>query len=288
VAGLGSTDRHAAVYEVPTGALGYDAGDVVHFSYRGGHLRAYTKADSQQDLRVSGERLADLIEEVAAERPGVPIDLLAHSQGGLVSRLALIELEERHGRAWLDRLGLFATLATPHHGADLATAVHAIDSTSVGDSLLDQLGERAMPGLDPSRPAAAQLSETSDLIRFLDDHPLPVGLHALSVAARGDIVVPVPRTQLAGATEVIVPVDGLSAHDQLPGSPEVARELALALSGAPPTCTSFTDALEAETVGAAISRAEDHVGAHLWPALGALEVLGPLQPDDDGLRPPDR
>ena len=48
----------------------------------------YLPDDTQQDLRVSGRRLADLVEQVAAAHPGVPIDLLAHSQGGLVARLA--------------------------------------------------------------------------------------------------------------------------------------------------------------------------------------------------------
>ena len=72
-------------------------------------------------------RLADLVEAVAARGPhGVPIDLIAHSQGGLVVRLALIELERRHGAEWLARIGLVATLGTPHGGADLATAIHAL------------------------------------------------------------------------------------------------------------------------------------------------------------------
>jgi hypothetical protein len=288
VAGLGSNGGDGAVFEVPTSELGYDDDDVLRFSYRGGHDRAYETADTQQDLRVSGRHLADLIEQVADERPGVPIDLFAHSQGGLVARLAVIELEERHGAAWLDRVGLFATMGTPHGGADLATLVQALESTSIGDGLLDQVGERALPGLDPTLPAAAQLSETSDLIRRLGDHPLPEGLHALSIAARGDVIVPVPRARLDGAQAVVVPVDGFSAHDELPGSPEAARELALALAGDPPTCVSFTSALVSEALGAAISRAEDHAGADLWAALAVLEVLGPTQPDEDELVRPAR
>ena len=82
---------------------------------------------------MSAARLADLVEAVAAEAPGVPIDLLAHSQGGVVVRLALIELERRHGTEWLAALGLVATLGSPHGGADLATAIHALSSTGSGD-----------------------------------------------------------------------------------------------------------------------------------------------------------
>jgi hypothetical protein len=56
------------------------------------------------------------------------------------------------------------------------------------------------------------------------------------VAAAGDVVVPALQTALAGATNVLVPVDGLGAHDELPGSPQAAREVALALGDEGPTC----------------------------------------------------
>lgn len=292
VAGLGSTSDTGAIGHVDTDGLGYDEGDVVRFSYAGGPTEAtggslpgvtassYGAGDTQQDLHISGRRLADLVEDVAAQAPGVPIDLLAHSQGGLVARLALIELQERHGDGWLERVGLLATLGTPHGGADLATALSAINATPLGNLAFD--GLEAVAGLDTEADGTdiGQMSETSDLIRELADHPLPPGLRALSVAARGDLLVPVPRTHLAGATEVVVPVDGISAHDSLPGSPEANRELALALAGLPPTCTSFAAALLAQVEGVAVSTVEDLVGAYLWSVasrpLGPLATLAPL------------
>ena len=100
-------------------------------------------ADTQGDLRVAGARLADLVEAVAAEAPGIPVDLYAHSQGGLVTRLALDRLAERG--VPLDRLGLVATLASPHLGADLATTLE----------MLSEPASTGRPAVTAARRAAA-------------------------------------------------------------------------------------------------------------------------------------
>jgi len=277
VAGLGSTSGHASIDDVDVGQLGYEADDVLRFSYEGGRTPAdgggaladiaattYDAADSQADLRRSGEHLADLIEEVAASAGGAPIDLLAHSQGGVVVRLALIELEERHGTAWLDGLGLVATLGTPHRGADLATAVHAFGETFVGGALLDEVDALGDLSLKAGAPSPQQLGETSTVIRELAEHPVPESVPFVSIAARGDLIVPAPNTGAAGAVQVIVPLMGLTAHSDLPGSPEALRELSLALAGAPPGCRSFDEALVDVVGGEVISLAEDAVGAAAW------------------------
>jgi hypothetical protein len=286
VAGLGSTSESAAIDEVGTTALGYDAPDVLRFSYAGGRTpdvadgfptvaaTPYEAGDTQVDLHASGARLADLIEDVVAAAPGLPVDLYAHSQGGLVTRLALLELEGRHGRAWLEQLGPVATLGTPHGGADLATAIYGVGSTQAGSHTLDAVALTLGLQLDDDAVAARQLAETSDLIAELASARLPEGIHAVSIAARGDLVVPVPRTVMAGAPQVVVPVMGLSAHDALPGSREAGRELALALAGQPPTCTSFRAALTDQLVGEGLSWAEDTVGSLAW--LAALRAGPPL------------
>jgi hypothetical protein len=278
VGGLGSTSEHAAIDELATGALGYQSPEVLRFSYAGGRTpdptdafpaidaAPYGAAATQVDLHEPGHRLADLIEAVVAARPGAPVDLFAHSQGGLVARLALIELERRHGSAWLARLGLVATLGTPHGGADLATAVHAIGSSGGGSAAFDALAAGLGLTLDDDATAVAQLAETSDLVAELRDAPIPTDVGAVSIAAREDVVVPVPRTAVDGAEQVVVSVGGLRAHDGLPGSPAATRELALALAGLPPTCTSFRSALLDQLSGQAISWGEDALGGLGWAA----------------------
>lgn len=278
VAGLGSSSERAAIDDLATSELGYDASDVLRFSYAGGRVpdptdgfvevptSRYGSADTQGDLRAAATKLAELIEAVASVSPDAPIDLYAHSQGGLVTRLALLELERRHGAGWLDRLGLVATLGTPHGGADLATAVTAIGATSAGSVALDGLSSSLGLDLDDDAPVVAQLAETSELIAALERSPLPPALDAVSIAARGDLVVPVPRTRAPGFEQVVVPVSGINAHDALPGSVDARRELALALAGAPPTCTTMRAALLDQLVGETIGRAEDAIGSSVWLA----------------------
>lgn len=277
VAGLGSTSSRAAIDDLDLTGLGYRTQDVARFSYGGGATpgagasfdgiatTVYDAADTQVDLWSTGRRLADLVEQAVARAAGAPVDLYAHSQGGLVLRVALIELERRHGAAWVETLGLVITMGTPHDGADLATLVEAWNRTTAGAAALD-LGER-VTGLDPDAPSARQLSETSELIAELEDHPLPEGLDVRSLAARGDVVVPVPRTEVDGATQVVVPVDGLRAHDALPGSDAARREVALALAALPPTCQGFGTQLRGQLTGELISTGEDLIGAVGWGYL---------------------
>ena len=75
----------------------------------------------------------------------------------------------------------------------------------------------------------AQLSETSSLVEELAAHPVPDGIDAVSIAARGDVIVPAPRSVAPGMDEVIVPLVGVAAHTDLPGSDAATRELRLAL-----------------------------------------------------------
>ena len=286
VAGLGSDSDGSTIDQVDTEGLGYEVADVLRFSYAGGRVpdatdgfgsitaAGYGAPETQADLRVTGTRLADLVEAVAAGAPGVPIDLLAHSQGGVVARLALIELERRHGSAWLGRLGLVATLGTPHGGADLATGVHAASSTETGQAVLDVFSYVTDQELDHDAVSVGQLGETSDVMASLADHPVPDTVYAVSIAARGDIVVPVPRSAAPGMEEVVVPISGRDAHSDLPGSPLVTRELGLALAGLPPGCQAFHEALLDQGVGEGISVLEDLAGAVATGLAGFTDVRG--------------
>jgi hypothetical protein len=270
VAGLDSTDTNGAIDDVDTEALGYEEPDVQRFSYRGGvapgssappagiEAHPYSRADSQQGLHAVGQRLADLVEDLARSAPGVPIDLLAHSQGGIVARLAIEELRQR-GEDHL--VGLLATIATPHHGADLATAARAASSGPLGGPIRD-LAQAV--GLPPG--SAAQLSEAGDLVAELEATPLPEHLRAISIAAREDWLVPSPEAELDGATNVVVPTGSPVAHDAVPGDPQTTRALALALAGRAPACRSLVDAVLDQAVGRELALVEDAAGEVLTAA----------------------
>ncbi len=270
VAGLGSTSASAAIDGLRTADLGYEAGRVVRFSYAGGRTPAsgsdvpgiptsrYSSADTQGDVAGAAARLADLVEQAAAAEPGATVDLYAHSLGGLVTRLALVELERRGFT--MSRLGLVATIAAPHGGADLATAVAAAADAPRAGPALDAASDLLGLGLDPDAPVVEQLSERSDLVDGLAAIGLPAGVRFLSIAARGDLVVASPRTRVDGAVEVTVPVSGVSAHSTVVGSDEATTEIARALAGRPPGCERWEDVVADVVTGHTIAAAEDHLG----------------------------
>src|SRR5207248_5903700 len=130
VGGLGSASGHAGVLAVPTDRLGYAPTDVMQFSYRGGTTAEspYARTDTEGDLRVSARRLRELLDRLAREDPSVPVDVIAHSQGGLVARAAIAHEVDR-GDAHLPPIGAIVTLASPLMGADLATDVGLMSRT---------------------------------------------------------------------------------------------------------------------------------------------------------------
>ena len=265
VGGLGSSSGQAAILDVDTDALGYAAADTVQFSYAGGTTAdtPYGPGDTQVDIGASGARLRALLDRLAAQHPGVPIDVLAHSQGGLVARRAL-------GDRAPPTLRTLVTLATPHHGADIATAGARLRGTTAGAAALEAAGALRPMGIDPTSPSITQLAESSSFLDELNARPLPPGPRYVSIAARLDLIVPSPRTRLAGAEHTVVdlPLTSINAHDVLPGSPAATRELALALAGQPLSCRGLAHRLVDTVVGHGVGAAEDAAGHVLTTAAG--------------------
>jgi len=271
VGGLGSTSTSAGVARVDTASLGYRPDDVVRFSYAGGRTPTtepvapelsgiaatdYAAGDTTGDLEVAGHRLAELLRQVASSAPSdVVIDVIAHSQGGIVARLALAELAASDPEA-LRHVAVLTTLGTPNHGADLAAVAVAADANPLKPFSIDDVAAAARLPTSLDGVALHQLAPGSDLLTKLDLTAPPPGVRMVSIAARGDLVVPVPRAYLEGAANVVVPVDGVSAHDHLPESAATTRELALAIAGQPPTCATAADAVTDAVAGGLVSRFE--------------------------------
>ncbi len=264
VGGLGSSSAEAAIDHLDTAALGYAGGDVSRFSYRGAStdVMPYEPYDTTVDMRQSARLLREYLQQVEHEHPGVPIDVIAHSQGGLVAREALTN--EFDGLdPTLPQVTSFVTLGTPHQGTDIATAAAVIGTTTVG-GLVEWVAGQAMPW-DPTAPSLGQLSEGSTFIRDLNHRPLPEGMWSTTIGARGDLVVPAGHTAFDGAKHVIVSVPGaVTDHGHLPGSDQAEREVALAVNHQSPTCQSLLDAMTDAIVSDQISVAEDTLGVVGW------------------------
>ncbi|HEX6420947.1 MAG TPA: peptidoglycan DD-metalloendopeptidase family protein [Acidimicrobiales bacterium] len=270
VGGLGSSSEAAAIDDLPVAGLGYDRDRVVRFSYAGGRTpatgarfaaipaRAYRPADTQGDVVVAGSRLADLVEQVVRAEPEAVVDIAAHSLGGVVARVALVELQRRGFD--FGRLGVVVTLASPHRGADAASVALAANARLAGHLAAGAAVPAIGTALDPDAVVVTQLAEHSPLVSDLAATGVPPGVRLVSIAARGDLVVAAPRTRVAGATNVTVPGAGLGAHSALVGSAAARDEVARSLAGQPPGCEPWHDVLADVATGHAVSLVEDQVG----------------------------
>ena len=121
--------------------------------------RPFDSLDSQQSVGTSADHLSALLQSVAAAQPGTPIDVLAHSQGGVVARLAV----ERSGAAGRlpSEVDTLVTLSSPQQGAPLATGVVALGESPGGAAALSQVrASGAADELDNHLPAISDLAET--------------------------------------------------------------------------------------------------------------------------------
>jgi triacylglycerol esterase/lipase EstA (alpha/beta hydrolase family) len=272
VAGLGSTSGEDSIDSLDTAALGYAKNDDHRFSYLGGTIEdnPYGVADTTTDIRESGRRLRDLLARLAAENPGVPIDIVAHSQGGLVARSALTD-EGEPTDPRLPPINALVTLGTPHLGAPVATGLTMLGNTGIGSDLIAATHEALPNQVDPGGTSIRQMAEHSDFIRRLNSRPLPQGLKTTSIGAREDLIVPAGRTLLPGAHNVTVSAPTHTGdHSELPGSKQAQREVALGLAGMAPTCQSFGDAMADAAVSGLIYATESGLGGGGW--LGARRI----------------
>jgi len=108
---------------------------------------SYNRADTFGDLRSASRRLDLFLQRVGAAHPGADVDILAHSQGGLVARYYLATSGGRID-VRRPRVDHVVTFSSPHQGAPLANAAEEISGSWSGKLALDGL-KRAHEGRDP-------------------------------------------------------------------------------------------------------------------------------------------
>ncbi|MSO78977.1 MAG: hypothetical protein EXQ79_05165 [Acidimicrobiia bacterium] len=183
-------------------ALGYDADDVGYFSYAP-DSPAYTPEDTYGDLHAKARMLGEQIKDFARVHPGRNIDLVAHSQGGVVIDLFLLEVLPGHEKEY-PKIENVVTFASPHQGTPLATFDRAIDKNMWFGPIARELMDDDLL----TAVSVAQLAEKSDTIEGLwaDDAKVPSSVRYLSIVGAEDAVVPSSSADVPGGTKVIVPV----------------------------------------------------------------------------------
>jgi hypothetical protein len=279
IAGIGSKTEggvSAEMYEQGVHFLGYPDRRIFNFSYRGpigpGLHEAYKTVDTFEDLRVAAERLRDLLIQIRHRYPGVPVDLIAHSQGGIVAR-TLLELGADAWSGDLPRIEHLVTFATPHRGAPAAGAVRDLrEGTTTGSTLLSAASRWARSGApvpDPDSVAASQLAPGSPLMDQLARRDVLWGTQVLAIGTPADVVVPADRAAWPEKlSRTIAPEDDLWAHGAIVASP-AARGLAYDfLRNASDPCSTAWDTW-GRRAGSVIG-----LGERLMPTLyGGAEIV---------------
>jgi hypothetical protein len=261
VGGIDSrTATDGSTFALDTGALGYVAGDVTWFSYAPDGGR-YDKDATHGDLRKKAALLAEQLQQMARDHPGRPVDLIAHSQGGVVVDWFLVHVYKDDPSRY-PPLDTVVTLSSPHQGAPLATVGRQLRKSPLGRNatrLADQV-----PGHPPlGSTAVAQLAENSSFMKHLFDGGLPSTIHMTSVGASDDYVVPADHISAPGADEIVVDVAGLGHdHHDIPKDPEALRAVRAALEHRPLPCTSLLDGVRSAIEPVLLSRITHDLGQY--------------------------
>ena len=261
VAGIGSSGGgdEGPTVDLDVSALGYhrDEGEVRWFSYAGDG-RAYRAADTHEPLDLSAQRLYTQLQAMQREQPGREVDLVAHSQGGVVVDVFLARYY-RAADPTLPPLGTVVTVSSPHEGAPLATAADRLRAVPHGDDLLHALGQ--VPGVPaPDSPAVHDLSERSSTVAQVQAAGVPEHFDVTTIGATEDVIVPANHISLSGARETVVGVTALNEHSAVLRDADGLRAIRAGLEGRAPPCVSIGTALRSAAAPVVISRIEHPFG----------------------------
>ncbi len=258
VAGINSqTGDDGTTFGLDADALGYYEGEVRFFSYAGDG-GPYDKRDTWGDLLAAGRHLGDQLQAMHAANPGREVDLIAHSQGGVVVDVFLQHVYDAADPAY-PPIGTVVTLASPHEGAPLASAAADVRDTRTGRVALDA-ADAALPLPPSDGTSTAQLAEDSELMRDLWRHRLPEHVDFTSIGGVDDVVVPATQIDVPDASEVVVDVGGLNDHAGIPSDPRALEVVRSALEGRAPPCIGVVEGLRGAIEPVVISRLEHTVG----------------------------
>ncbi|MDD5699437.1 MAG: alpha/beta fold hydrolase [Victivallaceae bacterium] len=81
----------------------------------------YDYKTSEKNLTGHGEDLRNYLLKIMAENPAdIPIDIVTHSMGGILTRYALVQTQKNKGKLDISRINRIVMLAPPHGGSKVA------------------------------------------------------------------------------------------------------------------------------------------------------------------------
>jgi Peptidase family M23 len=284
VAGLGSQTRgstNAFIYERANGpwALGYPESRVYRFSYEGLDTESlhepYRREATYRALDRSARSFKELLIAVGRRHPGVGVDVFAHSQGGLVARVAVAKLIGSYDPR-VPQIEHVVTYGTPHQGTPLAqTAADLEQRTLFGRKLLDALSRWSADGGPIPDPRAASLRDMepdSELVAGLDREDVSFGTRVLALAMPHDAIVPASNASVGGEEFRVLRPSTANGHNAVVSSEE-GRALAYAfVRDAASSCRGAWDKW-GPVMGRAIGAVQKSL-RNVWSEVESLGVSG--------------
>jgi hypothetical protein len=251
---------------LPVRELGYRSDEVTYFSYAADR-RSYDASDTEGPILVAAHRLADQLRALQRREPGREVDLIAHSQGGVVVEAFLTQLYDRGDRSY-PPLGTVVTMSSPLRGAPLADAAVAVGDTRTGDDVLRRLLPVART------PAVRDLASDSPLMRRVANAPLPELIDLTTIGAATDLVVPGTLATRPGAQHTTLIPHVLNAHAGIVKDPAALASVRAALEDRPLPCRSFLTTVAGEVAPTVAAAAESSAGDAV-AAVAARADRGP-------------
>jgi hypothetical protein len=273
VGGLGSSRRRrndgsvTASFDFEWRVWGYRRDNVEFFSYDE-KSETYQAEDTTDDLHEKARMLGEQIKEDARTHPGQPVDLVGHSQGGVVISIFLQEVYRGH-ESEFPPIEHVVTLASPLRGTPTAdVAISARRHPIVGF-----LGRRATDAFHAGGESMEQLSEHSKTVLDLWKKPVPHRVQFLAIGGLEDWFVPSPSTEVGdGGTSIVVATGDLgNAHRAiLQDNDANGAGQAFVHGHAPAPCGPAAGA-----PGQALTLLYRHITADLESPFGVTPRLGP-------------
>ena len=263
VAGIdGHRSTHGKSLDVPFDALGYEPDEATYFSYTRGRA-GYRAADTHAPLMDSARRLGEQLRRMQRLEPDREVDLVAHSQGGVIVMAFLAFVYDPTDPAY-PPLGTVVTLSSPLAGAPLATAGSRIASTPNGERFLattDRLAVRARLPVPPTQaPSVRDLAEGSTFMRRLAAAELPGTVDLTTVGAVMDPVVPAVVATREGARHSVVATSPFDAHSAVQTDADALRIMRAALEHRPVPCEPWGTALATALISPGLAQLERSAG----------------------------
>jgi hypothetical protein len=257
VAGLDSSITNGGPSSaLPADKLGYQASEVTYYSYArdGGD---YPAADTEGSLVTAARRLGAQLRELQRREPGREVDLLGHSQGGVVVAEFLTHVYQP-GDPSYPPLGTAVAMASPLGGATGATVFDGLRRSSAGRRALNAAHAAGLP--NPNAESITELSKRSEFMRAQDATRLPAMVQLTTIGAAQDVIAPAGDTEKRGAQHYTVIPHGLNGHSSIVTDGSALRATRAALERKPLPCQSLATTLTGAILSTAIATAEQRIG----------------------------